>query len=150
MARSRRTRDYKAEYARRVAKGRAAGKTRQQARGHAYEAASGKTEAGYRRERTLQKYGATPSQITKLRKAARDHVLSELGSVKTTHSPKVATIEKGMRMLQADTLEMILNLPAGNLRALAGLDYNEVAEALDEDPDDWPDWAKERNPLWYG
>lgn len=56
-----RKRDYAAEYARRLAKGRSAGKTRQEARGHRAG------EASYRRKREREEYGLASSEVTSIR-----------------------------------------------------------------------------------
>jgi hypothetical protein len=149
MAQSRRRtprkRDYAKEYANRKARGLAAGKTLAQTRGHHEKERTGQSESQYRRARSKQKYGAGPDTLAKARREARDHILAELASVKTRHAPKVSTIERGLRMLHIRSLRELLLLPAGSLRALAGSGIEVVAEALDEDSEEW----NNRNPLWY-
>ena len=139
--RPKRQRDYKAEYARRVAKGTAAGRTRQEARGH-HERERGQTEAGYRRERSILKYGATPAELTRLRRAAREHILAQLGAVGTRAPVYEPTVRKGLRMLHARSLETILQYTGRDFRSLGALDLNEVAVLLEDD-------ELERNPFWY-
>ena len=136
MARSRRRqRDYKAEYRARIAAGRATGKTRQEARGHVIR------EHVVRAERVRVRYGVTPSQLTRLRAAARAHVLAELRREGTIRAPNMATIEKGMRQLSGDQLEQLTMMDGGTMRMLAGAALDVVADFFGED--------FERNPLWY-
>lgn len=59
---ARKSRDYAGEYARRIAKATAAGKTRQQARGHKAR------EHVERREKEVAKYGMTISQLRSVQK----------------------------------------------------------------------------------
>lgn len=56
-----RSRDFKAEYAKRIARATAAGKTRQQARGHR------PGEASERREREREEFGLSGSEVRSIR-----------------------------------------------------------------------------------
>lgn len=144
---ARRRRDYKAEYARRVA-GTAPGSAERQAkRGH--KPPPGKTEGAHRRERTMRKFGVSPSTLTRLRAAARDNIVSQLHAVGTRKWINEKTVTKGLAMLHANTLRNLALIDGGAIKQLASLDYGDVAANElfdDEDADEW----EGRNPLWYG
>src|SRR5215469_10901068 len=90
-------RDYKAEYQRRVAAGRKAGKSRQAARGHKAK------EHVERARKTQQRYGVTPYMLGKLRKAARDR-LRGVWQKAAKNPVNDATVERGIRILGAEDL----------------------------------------------
>lgn len=151
MARSRRPkrqRDYQAEYARRRAQGLAAGKSVRAARGHAAPswAPPGASEYATRKERVRVKFGTTPARLTQLRKDAVAYVIAELTEAGTKGKINPDTIYEGMRRLNADQLEIVLQMDGPGMKVQASLDYGQgMFDDIqdDEEPDDY------RNPYWY-
>ncbi len=99
---SRRPRDYKAEYKRRLARGKKQGKTRQQARGHRPK------EHVERRRKSEQKYGASPSTLTGLRKQAFDKLMA-IYQTQALNPVSDKTVRKGMKMLHAEDLRALID-----------------------------------------
>lgn len=98
-----RKRDYKAEYARRIARATAAGKTRQAARGHKPK------EHVVRQRRSISKYGASPSTMTRLRNQAKEKLMAVYRTVaKNPMRVSDRTVARGMRLLHADDLRTLI------------------------------------------
>lgn len=140
---TKRKRDYKAEYARRIAKAMAAGKTRQQARGHKPK------EHVVRARKSQAKYGASPSTMTRLRKQAYDRVLGLYNRV-AKNPVSSRTVHRGMRMLHADDL--------WGLVAMDDVDVISAVKVSDTYLDQLSEYFPasmdaindaEWNPLWY-
>jgi hypothetical protein len=135
---ARKARDYKAEYARRVASARAAGKSMREARGHAREP----QERKERRARAYREHGVSPERLSRLRRAAKAHMLAALAGGKGPVNE--ATVDRGVKMMNGEMLALIPQLPPDHLRGLAGLSYAAlILEYPDLENDD------ERNPFWY-
>jgi len=138
---ARKARDYKAEYARRIASARGRGKTMREARGHAREP----EERRQRRMRTYQQHGVSPERLAKARKAFVEHMINTLGAVTTRNHVDRAIITKHARLLPLDIIEdVILQTGATEIQNLARRNYQEMILEYPELEND-----EERNPLWY-
>lgn len=139
---ARKARDYKAEYARRVANATARGKTRAQARGHANEP----VERRERRQRIRAQYGVSPERLSRLRRAAAEHVETQLRAAGTVRpgSPDRDRIDSGMRRLSGEALIAAGQLDAQEIKARAGYSYQMLILEFPEYEND-----DEINPFWY-
>lgn len=145
-----RKRNYKAEYERRQAKGRAAGKTRQQARGH-------KPREHVERARQSQaKYGASPSTMTRLRREAASKLLAIYKTI-AKNPVNETTVARGMRLLHADDLRELIARDSidtvsmlkeiSPLRPSSASYLEQLEQYFPESIDDIDD--AEWNPGWY-
>ncbi len=147
---AKRKRNYKAEYNRRIAKAAAAGKTRQQARGHVAK------EHVRRAQRSRAKYGATPAQLTKLRKAAKGRLLAVYERI-ARNPVNERTVARGMKYLHAEDLKAIIDrddmATVSMIKQVSPLSpeadsyYDQLAEYFPESIDDLA--GDDINPLWY-
>jgi hypothetical protein len=139
----RRRRDYKAEYERRIAKGAAAGKSRQLARGHKVK------EHLERREQTIAKYGVSPSQLTSLRKLARAHVVATLEPIaKAPISER--QLRAGLRLLSGADLQRVLGWSGIEMLSVLHIDDQHLPALAGYFPESMDYILDERiNPLWY-
>lgn len=140
-----RQRNYKAEYERRLAKGRTAGKSRQQSRGHKVK------EHVSRADKTRRKYGVSPAQLTKLRAAARDRVVA-LFTVTAKKPVNTDTVERGMKLLHGDDLARIADDELDNVDLISAVKiseayFDQLAEYFPASIDMIEDEGL--NPLWY-
>ena len=135
---ARKARDYKAEYARRKASGIAAGKTLRQARGHAREPEERKA----RRARAYREHGVSPERLSRLRRAAKAHMLAALAGGKGPVNE--AAVDRGVKMMTGEMLGVVIQMSPDQLRGFAGLSYQSLIL-------EYPDLEKdeERNPFWY-
>lgn len=158
MARSKRKRDYHAEYERRVRNAEAKGKTRQQARGHG-NVPQGR-EYAERAARTRRKYGAAPARLSSLRSAAVNAIYDRLEAAGTKKWINRATIRAGLLMLHRETLEIIIAMDIEQFKLWSGagpvgeglLDYGTIREAFPyENPEGYEELGDgtQRNPFWY-
>lgn len=141
---AKRKRNFKAEYARRIAKAKASGKTRQQGRGHKAK------EHVERAKRTKAKYGISPAQLTRLRSKARAKVLAVFEA--TARNPvNDATVRRGIAMLHPDDLRRLVD-------DLDPIDIISAAKIQDAYLDQLADYfpasiddieGVDFNPLWY-
>lgn len=99
---ARRKRNYKAEYARRIAKAEKAGKTRQAARGHKPK------EHLERARRSQSKYGASPATMTRLRNQARAKMLAAYQVIAKARVNE-RTVARGLKYLHSEDLRAIVN-----------------------------------------
>jgi len=140
---TKRKRDYKAEYAKRIAKAEAAGKTRQQARGHKAK------EHVERARRSKAKFGVSPSTLTKIRKKARDRLLALYQ--KTARNPvSEKTLRRGMKLLHYEDLLSLIDMdPIDVLSAVKIQDtyLEQLAQYFPVSIDDIE--SAGTNPLWY-
>lgn len=140
---AKRQRNYKAEYARRIAKAKAAGKTRQEARGHKPR------EHVERARRSAAKYGASPSTMTRLRREAKDK-LKALYLKVARNRVNEHTIARGMKYLHADDLRALIERDDFEIIGKASIQ----ATYLDQLAEDFPVSideieGAEHNPYWY-
>ena len=158
-------RDYKAEYARRIARGLAQGKTRQQARGHVVK------EHIVRRQRSIVRYGVTPYQRRRQKQPdnfdkpipLRSHIKHEMvynfayqgvgtvhysdGSKERRFSPSIDYAERPtLRQLHGDIADAILaqfltveGRKKKYKRKPGSKDEDEQEDVEEEEPSDEPD-----------
>lgn len=153
---AKRKRNFKAEYARRIAKGAASGKTRQQARGHREK------EHVERARRSKSKYGASPGTMTKLRAQAKGTLL-KMYQRRARQPVNEQTVKRGMKYLHADDLRKIINDEIATINAINGMQALSPT-GTNEDPngDSYFEQLAEHfptsvdlldgediNPLWY-
>lgn len=140
---ARRRRNYKAEYARRIANAAKAGKSRQAARGHKPK------EHVERKRRAIAKHGVTPYQLTKLRRAARAKVTAIW--MKFSRNPvSDRTIRRGMAMLAVEDLERLVEMDEVDVRSAVNIRdayLYQLGEYFPASIDTIE--AAETNPLWY-
>lgn len=139
----RRQRDYKAEYRRRIARGAAQGKSRQQARGHIV------AEYVERARRTNLKFGASPSTLTRWRKLAFERAVAVLQTAaRNPLSDK--TLHKGMRLLHIDDLKALAGMDPIDIVSAVKLDDVHLAGLEEYFPHSSATIEEETwNPLWY-
>lgn len=140
---AKRKRDYKAEYARRIAKATASGKTRQQARGHKPK------EHIERARRAKAKYGVAPSTLTRLRKRAYERLKSLYE--KTARNPiSDRTIKRGMKLLHHEDLRNLIDMDQIDILSAVKIQdtyLEQLAEYFPASIDDIE--GASHNPLWY-
>jgi hypothetical protein len=141
--RPKRRRNYKAEYARRIARAAAAGKTRQQGRGHKAR------EHVTRARRTRAKYGVSPAQLGKLRKAAFDRVMALFNA--TARNPvSERTVHRGMRMLHGDDLQSLIDMDDVDVLSAVKVSDAYLYQLDEYFPHSIDEIESEgHNPLWY-
>lgn len=140
---AKRRRDYKAEYQRRLARGAAQGKTRQQARGHVVK------EHVERARRTNLKFGASPSTLTRWRKLAFENALKTITAAakKTVYEP---TLHKGIRLLHIDDLKTLAEMDPLDIVSVLHVDQASLAGLEQYFPHSVDTIEAEQfNPLWY-
>lgn len=143
MTKRRRPRDYKAEYKRRIAKGVAAGRSRQQARGHKIK------EHVERRRRAILKYGGTPSQLTHWRRAAFENARQVLGTAARNPIDE-RTLKRGVRLLHLDDLKALAEMDPFAVASAVKIDGAHIAALEEYFPASMDAIeAEEHNPLWY-
>lgn len=144
---AKRKRNYKAEYAARIARAAAKGKTRQQARGHKAK------EHVVRAERSKAKYGASPATMTRLRKAAKEKLIA-LYTVIAKNPVSERTVARGMRMLHAEDLRELIARDDIEIIGKATIQGGAEDSYLNQLADDFPYSiddieAVDFNPYWY-
>lgn len=149
---AKRKRDYKAEYAKRLARGAVKGKTRQQARGHKAK------EHVVRAQRSKAKYGVSPSTLTRLRAQAKDKLVAAYKIIaRNPYQVSDDTVRRGMRLLHAEDLRAIIawdGIQITNMKnELSPLDpaadsyYGQLEKYFPASVDDIN--AADHNPGWY-
>jgi hypothetical protein len=131
-----------AAYERRIASylRRHPGATRQDARGHAARnRPAGSTEHGERRRRTVQKYGVSPGQLTKLRRQVIAHVLNSLDESGTKGPVDDSAVILYVNHMPGDWLRDALEMSGAEIKQHAAAAATETAD----------DIAYEFNPFWY-
>lgn len=140
---TKRKRNYKAEYARRIARAEAAGKTRQQARGHKPK------EHIERARRSKIKYGVSPGTLTKWRNKAKDRLLAIYDKI-ARNPVSETTLRRGMKLLHYEDLVELVEMDRMDIISAVKIQstyLEQLAEHFPVSIDDIVD--ADHNPLWY-